>query len=175
MDFSLEMGASMDRRKLVVGTPLLASALKLAGGSAFAQTTKPVDPSVTDPGIANPAPLTLPLGPGPVVSDPASPLTQPEIEAITKLLQNPSVLASCSDNCTCNSACGCKKDSCCEYKCACDGKSSAIGADASLLVENPKYLEVLKSFDPQKLRTINDFKVLSDEINSRVQLSVPQQ
>lgn len=86
-------------------------------------------------------------------------LTDQEILAFTKLLQEPSIVAACTENCGCNEVCGCKKEACCEAKCKCDGKNQAdVWVRPDDLLQDPKYRDLLDKFDLSKIKTIQDFQ-----------------
>lgn len=93
-------------------------------------------------------------------------LTDDEIVSFTKLLQEPMITAACTENCGCNEVCGCKKEQCCEAKCKCDGKGQAeFGIKPDDLILDPKYQDLIKTFDASKIKTIKDFQ----DIVSRMQ------
>lgn len=95
-------------------------------------------------------------------------LTDDDILAFTKLLQEPVITAACTENCGCNEVCGCKKEACCEAKCKCDGKtqSDTLVRRPEDLVLDPKYAELLKNFDASKIKTIKDFQGIVQGLQS---------
>lgn len=95
-----------------------------------------------------------------------STLSDQEIISFTKLLQDPMITAACTENCGCNEACGCKKEGCCEYKCKCDGKSQSQVIPPDDLLLNPKYKDLIKTFDASKIKTIKDFQDIVSKLQS---------
>lgn len=94
-------------------------------------------------------------------------LSKSQLVAFTSLLQNPAITAGCTENCGCNEACGCKKDHCCEAKCACDGKGASMFVKPEDLLGDPDYLKIVKQFDPAKIQTIQDFRKVVAELQTK--------
>ena len=73
-------------------------------------------------------------------------------------------------DCSCELKCVCDQKCSCELKCVCDEKD---GTNILDLVSNPIFREVVKGLDINKLKSIEDFLSIVDEIRTKMDLSKP--
>jgi len=91
------------------------------------------------------------------------------VVVVARLLQAALVEKVCEANCPCNARCGCdSKPGCCENKCTRDGVGAPRIPDWEEVIQDPVFREVVASFDAEQLKTIADFKALSQHISERL-------
>ena len=71
--------------------------------------------------------------------------------------------------CSCELKCVCDFQCSCELKCVCDEKGFTSLSD---MVSNPVFREVVRGLDPEKVRTIEDFLEIVDDL--RAKIAVPK-
>lgn len=76
-----------------------------------------------------------------------------------------------NQECSCELKCVCDQKCSCELKCVCDEKD---GTNILDLLSNPVFREVVKGLDMNKLKSIEDFLSIVDEIRTRMDASRPQ-
>lgn len=84
---------------------------------------------------------------------------------------------SCEMKCVCDNQCSCEakcvSECSCEMKCVCDEKD---GTNILDLLSNPIFREVVKGLDINRMKSIEDFLAIVDEIRTKMdsaRLSTP--
>lgn len=72
--------------------------------------------------------------------------------------------------CSCELKCVCDQKCSCELKCVCDEKD---GTNILDLLSNPVFREVVKELDVNRMKSIEDFLSIVDEIRTRMNASRP--
>lgn len=76
---------------------------------------------------------------------------------------------SCELKCVCDNQCSCElkcvSECSCEMKCVCDLKD---GTNILDLISNPVFREVVKGLDVSKMKTIDDFIGIVDDIRRKI-------
>jgi hypothetical protein len=70
--------------------------------------------------------------------------------------------------CSCELKCVCDQKCSCELKCVCDQKD---GTNILDLLSNPAFREVVQGLDVERLRTIDDFMAIVEELRARMNAS----
>ena len=73
--------------------------------------------------------------------------------------------------CSCELKCVCDQKCSCELKCVCDEKD---GTNILDLLSNPVFREVIKELDVNRMRTIDDFLAIVDDIRRKMNASQPR-
>ena len=75
-----------------------------------------------------------------------------------------------NSECSCELKCVCDQKCSCELKCVCDQKD---GTNILDLVSNPAFREVVKGLDANRMKSIEDFLAIVDEIRIKMDASRP--
>ena len=71
----------------------------------------------------------------------------------------------CDGKCSCENKCVCDEKCSCEHKCVCDEKGITSLYD---MVSDPVFREVVKGLDPEKVRTIEDFLEIVQDLRTKI-------
>lgn len=75
-----------------------------------------------------------------------------------------------NQECSCELKCVCDQKCSCELKCVCDEKD---GTNILDLLSNPVFREVVKGLDVNRVKTIEDFMGIVDEIRRKMNAATP--
>jgi hypothetical protein len=98
------------------------------------------------------------------MNEPIKSVLGDHVVAVAKLLQGPNIAVDCPNNCGCNPTCGCEsKPGCCENKCSRNDFGASIPSWEEIVV-NPAFREIVASLDAEQIKTISDFKALTERV-----------
>lgn len=76
-----------------------------------------------------------------------------------------------NDECSCELKCVCDQKCSCELKCVCDEKD---GTNILDVLSNPVFRQVVTGLDVSKMKTIDDFMGIVDDIRTKMNATKPR-
>lgn len=93
------------------------------------------------------------------------------IVALANVLARHGNTLECSCELKCGAECSCELKCVCDYQCTCEAK--LVQTDILAVLSNPTFREVVKGLDMNRMKSIEDFLAIADEIRTKMDAAKP--